>query len=62
MAIWSRIRRRLTRDRAGRHLAERDAPAEPGTARTRATGGVHKPGAPTGKPRQTDDEEESRPD
>ncbi|REF36905.1 hypothetical protein [Thermasporomyces composti] len=40
MSIWSRLLQRL-RDRAvARKLGEQDAPADMGTARTRATGGV----------------------
>ena len=46
MAIWSKISKWFARDRAGRHLAEHDAPADTGTARTRATGGEPNPDAP----------------
>lgn len=45
MAIWSKLWRRLRRDRAARHLGEHDAPADTGSARTRATGGVPDPDA-----------------
>jgi hypothetical protein len=46
MAIWTTIKHWITRDRQRRHLAERDAPAQPGGAHTRETGGVDDPDAP----------------
>src|SRR5919197_961975 len=46
MSILNRIRERIRRDRAGRRMSERDAPADTGTARTRAAGGVPEPRTP----------------
>jgi hypothetical protein len=46
MAILSKIWGWFRRDRAARRQAEHDAPADAGTARTRATGGEPDPDAP----------------
>jgi hypothetical protein len=46
MAIWTTIRRWLSSDRQRRHLAEQDAPAQPGSTHVRPTGGVDNPDAP----------------
>lgn len=46
MSIWSRLRQLLRCRSLARKLGEQDAPADMGTARTRATGGV--PGSPEG--------------
>lgn len=40
MSVWSWLRDRLRRDRESRRFGEVDAPGDPGTARSRATGGV----------------------
>jgi hypothetical protein len=44
--VLTRIRELWRKDREGRKLGESDAPAEAGTARTRATGGAPQPDAP----------------
>jgi hypothetical protein len=46
MTIWTTIRHWLSGDHQRRHLAERDAPAEPGGAHTPSAGGVDDPDAP----------------
>ncbi len=45
MSLWSRIRAHLGGGTEPATPGESDAPADPGTARSRATGGVSHPGA-----------------
>lgn len=45
MSLWRSLRDRVVAARTARRLAENDAPADTGTARTRATGGVQDAGA-----------------
>ncbi len=40
MALWSRVREAVTRERQSRKVTENDAPADTASGRTRATGGV----------------------
>jgi hypothetical protein len=45
MSVWSRIRDRLGGAHSAQTPGESDAPVDTGTARSRATGGVPRPGA-----------------
>ncbi|HEY8454761.1 MAG TPA: hypothetical protein VIL34_04150 [Actinopolymorphaceae bacterium] len=46
MSFLTRIRELIRKDQKARRLGERDAPADIGTARTRAEGGVPQSSAP----------------